>query len=107
MGRRCPAAVNGLSYEKTKVRPAGDPRPDLVRVYVNARYFCIIGLCVGYLGTEVLTHEATHAGYAYAKRVGRNVWGRINDFDEEQIAYPTGRIAAELVRFLRRRELVL
>jgi hypothetical protein len=93
LGRHCLGAVNAMCHERIPPRGpstlCGDPR-----------YFCVIGLIVGHLSMEIITHESVHAGFAYAKRVGRNVWGKVGDFDEEQIAYPAGTIAGSINRVL-------
>lgn len=65
-------------------------------------FFCIIGLVDGKLSSNHISHEAVHAAFAYEKRVKRNVWGPIGDFDEERIAYPAGYITAGIVRVLRK-----
>lgn len=69
-------------------------------VYVDPRYFCVIGLVRGHLSMEIISHEAVHAGCAYAKRGARAPWHDALGFDEEHIAYPAGRIAAAINRAL-------
>jgi hypothetical protein len=98
LGRRCVGAVNVLSYQSISFKDGKESHPVMV---VDPRYFCVIGLVQGYLGMEIITHESTHAGFAYARRcMLRNMWGDIGDFEDEQICYPTGRIANEILRAL-------
>lgn len=99
LGKVCLGVVNSLGYELQK-----DGKT--IQVY-DPRYFAIMGLCVGHLGMEILTHESVHAGISYAKRTGyRNLWHDPMDMDEEKIAYPVGRIARNLVLSLRRAKLL-
>lgn len=64
---------------------------------VDPRYFCVIGLVQDRLTYEIITHEAVHAAYAYVKRIKKSPWDQdAKDFDEEEIAYPVGRIADSL-----------
>jgi hypothetical protein len=102
LGSKCLGAVNALAQERTKFTKG---KPETTTLHVDRRYFCIIGLVKGYLNSEIISHEATHAGFAYHKRVKRNVWGKIGDFDEEQVAYPTGRITDAINRFLHRKKI--
>lgn len=104
LGGKCLGAVNAMVQERCKVSPHRNV-PDVSTLVGDPRYFCIIGLCIKYLTMEIVTHEAVHAGYAYAKRVKRNVWGKIGDFDEEQIAYPSGAIADAINRFIHAKQL--
>lgn len=104
VGRGCRGVVNGMCTERMSVDDSGKTYNH--RLTGDPRYFCIIGLCLGYLGMEVVTHESVHAGFCYEKRVGRNYFGTpARDFDEERIAYPTGRIASAIARFLDKRQL--
>ena len=104
LGLHCFGVVNGLSrwiesYDaKTDTWSRRMERCD-------PRYFCVIGLVVGHLGMEVITHEAGHAGFCYAKRVQRAPWAAARDFDEEEVCDPAGMIAAAIKRFLHRRGL--
>lgn len=95
LGRRCLGAVNALaSYAE---HPATGRR----RMTVDARYFCVVGLCRGHLTMRIISHEAVHAGYAFAKRRARSWWdAQAKHFDEEAIAYPVGEIAAGIVSAL-------
>ena len=70
---------------------------------VDPRYFCMIGLAKGWLSMEILTHEALHAAFAYQDRT-RRVWDPENG--EENLAYPTGRIAAAMLGSLSKAGLV-
>jgi hypothetical protein len=105
ISRRCPGVVNALAHEVIKVGRT-DNEPDEHRLCGDQRYFCMIGLCLGDLYPEILTHEAVHAGFCYEKRVKRNMFGKaVGDFDEERIAYPSGAIAAGINDFLHRKKL--
>ncbi len=101
LGRGCLGAVNSLKI--LHENPAtGEQKQE-----VDRRYFAIMGLCSEHLGMEILSHEAVHAGYAYAQRVGKHSpWHDAFDLDEEHLAYPTGRVACEVVRALRRYKLL-
>lgn len=74
-------------------------------VECDPRYFCVMGLCLKDLSMEVITHESAHAGFAYYRRLGRNMFGEASEPLEEGIAYPVGRIAAEINRFCYRLKL--
>lgn len=100
LGRHCVGAVNGLASEVIDFRKG---RQGKSRMEVDPRYFCLMGLVRGKIDAEIITHEAIHAGFAYAKRVKhRNMWRAAHDFDEEHICYPAGRIALEVSRVLYR-----
>jgi hypothetical protein len=104
VGRGCRGVVNGLCQERMRVGKDGQTYDH--RLTGDPRYFCIIGLCLGFLGMEIVTHESVHAGFCYEKRVGRNYFGTpARDFDEERIAYPTGGIASAIARFLDKHDL--
>lgn len=101
LGRTCCGAVNGLYQETMTVQPRGSKKPDTWRLEVDPRYFCVIGLVANYLSMEIISHEAVHAGFAFAKRASRAPWNQqAQHFDEEAIAYPGGRIAAAINRVL-------
>jgi len=101
LGKGCLGAVNSLKI--LHENPAtGEKKQE-----VDPRYFAIMGLCMDHLGMEILSHEAVHAGYAYAQRVGtHSPWHDAFDLDEEHLAYPTGRVACEVLRALRRHKLL-
>lgn len=67
-------------------------------VEVDPRYFALCFLTHGHLTMEILSHEAVHLGFCYAKRVEREIFKASGSFDEERIAYPAGRLAAALNR---------
>ena len=101
LGKGCLGAVNSLKilWDDTVT---GKRHQE-----VDPRYFAIMGLCADHLGMEILSHEAVHAGYAYAQRVGtHSPWHNAFDLDEEHLAYPTGRVACEVLRTLRRHKLL-
>jgi hypothetical protein len=97
LGRTCCGAVNGLAYERIEIRPG---RSDLHTLVVDPRYFAIMGLVKGYLNMEIVTHEATHAAFAYARRHHRDMWVGSGDLEEENVCYPAGRIAKSINAFL-------
>lgn len=80
------------------------PEHDDVYFIADAKYFCLICLCREQLVVEVICHEAVHAGMAYARRVKRSPWEAARGHEEEAVAYPAGRIAAEIYRYLKERE---
>jgi hypothetical protein len=91
LGRSTLAAVNPLRIDHLRVRAQGDPRPDQRWTEVDARYFCVMGFTLGSLTAEVIAHECVHAAYAFAARRARTWWDeRIDQNDEEAIAYPVG-----------------
>lgn len=104
IGRECRGAVNAMAQTRETVGVKNAKPPVLTG---DPRYFCIIGLCQRWLSMEVVTHEAVHAGYCYEKRVRRNLFGKVGDFDEERIAYPAGRIAGAVNEFLHSKGLYL
>jgi hypothetical protein len=98
LGRCCRGAVNGMFIEVHEYR-----KRQPVRTYLECdpRYFCVIGLVRGYLSMEIISHEAVHAGFNYAKRKSRTPWDeQAQHMDEEAICYPSGRIAAEINRVI-------
>jgi len=90
LGARTLGAVNALAHETIDIRSG---RPDRSTMWVDPRYFAIMGLVRGHLSMEIVTHESVHAAFCYAKRCKGNQWAEYTDFDEEEIAYPAGRIA--------------
>lgn len=96
LGRGCRGVVNSLRQERRNPR-TGDAYRE-----VDPRYFCVIGLCMTDLTMDVICHEANHAGFYYFDRHHQTFWrdqGAHDSFDEE-VCYPTGRIAASINRFL-------
>jgi hypothetical protein len=104
LGRSCLGAVNALAQERTKFQRNGVELPTVLRG--DRRYFCVIGLSAKHLIPEIIAHEAVHAGFAYERRVRRNMFGPACDFDEERIAYPAGRIAGSIEQFARSKGLM-
>jgi hypothetical protein len=87
-------AVNALSSE---VLCNGKP----MFLECDPRYFCVIGLTIGNLSMECITHESVHAGFAFAARHRRDFWvPQPQDYCEEDVAYPAGRIAKRINAFL-------
>lgn len=103
LGKDCLGAVNALGRESMFVDDNGEVSNR--RWVCDPRYFCIIGLCVGHLSMEIITHEAVHAGFCYARRRGRDPWNDDRRLGEEDVAYPAGRIAAAMNRWLDERGL--
>lgn len=98
LGRCCRGAVNGLYME---VQAFSKETESKSRLEADVRYFCVIGLVKGYLSMEIVSHEAIHAGFSFAKRKSRAPWDVLaGDFDEEAICYPSGRIASAISREL-------
>jgi hypothetical protein len=94
LGRGCLGAVTALAQE---VRFLDGKR----FACVDPRYFCVIGLTLGNLSMEVITHECVHAGFAFAKRHAKDYWvSQSDDYDEEDVCYPTGRLARRINTFL-------
>lgn len=104
LGRKCLGAVNGLTSWAEQINlKTGAKR---LRVYwQDPRYFCLIALSEKSLSMEVVCHESSHAGCCYAKRTKNTPWRAVSEFDEEEIAYPAGRVAAAINRFLWRKKL--
>lgn len=103
ISKKCRGVVNALAQERIKF--VGGER-ETRTLHGDPRYFCMIGFCLGELYDEVLTHEAVHAGFCYERRVRRNMFGNaVGDFDEERVAYPVGRIAAEINDFFHAKKL--
>jgi hypothetical protein len=65
----------------------------------DPRYFCVICLAQPHIGMETITHEAVHAGIAYAVRGRRSLWPAGGN-EDEGVAYPTGVIAAAINKHL-------
>ena len=92
-------AVNGLFYESI-------PQKGKPYLQVDPRYFCVIALTKNNLTMEVITHESVHAAYCFIKRKSRTPWAKLaKENDEEEVAYPAGRIAAAINRELYKRNL--
>lgn len=105
-GRECRGAVNGLISEIIRV-PAKGKKQRPPTLEADSRYFCIIALVKNYLCMEVICHEAVHAAFSYSKRIKRSPWDCCTgDFHEEELCYPAGRIAAEIVHSCRKGGLI-
>lgn len=98
LGRGCLGAVNAMGYHAMYVED--DDSISKERWVCDPRYFCVIGLCLGHLSMEIISHEAVHAGFCYARRRGRNPWNDDRSLGEEDVAYPAGAIAAAINRYL-------
>jgi hypothetical protein len=90
LSRGCCGVVNPLStyvedYSAGRLRH---------RIEGDPGYFCVIGLVHGFLTMEIICHESVHAGFCFAKRRLRSHWDdRAEEFDEEAVCYPAGKIA--------------
>lgn len=104
LGAGCVGAVNALGHEAIDFSDDDDDQ-GRSRWVCDPRYFCIIGLCLNHLSMEVVTHEAVHAGFCYARRRGHDPWNDERRLGEEDVAYPAGRIAAAINRWLYDRDL--
>jgi hypothetical protein len=93
LGSRVCAAVNALACE------CCNPVTGETRMEVDPRFFCVMAFNLKDLSMEIIAHESVHAGFAYARRIGkRTLFENALEFDEEEVAYPAGEIAAELNR---------
>lgn len=97
LGPKCLGAVNGLGYEQITVRAGGRERSTLV---CDPRYFAIMGLVLGHLNMEIVTHESVHAAFAYARRQRKDLWVSPGDLEEEAVCYPAGIIAKRVNAWL-------
>jgi hypothetical protein len=97
LGAGCKGAVNAMGYTSERIWSRGRVERHWV---CDPRYFCVMGLCIGYLNMEIVSHEAVHAGFCYARRRGRDPWNDDKGLGEEDVAYPAGAIAAGINRYL-------
>jgi hypothetical protein len=96
LGSKCDGAVNALIFTEQTYEGGKLTAEYLV---ADKRYFCVIGLLREQHNMEVISHEAVHAGFCYAKRVRRTPWNaQVKHFEEEAIAYPAGEVAAAINR---------
>jgi hypothetical protein len=97
--RGCLGIVNALGYHKVDYQKGGPEEGTNHRHFVDPRYFAVMGLSVTHIGTEITTHEAIHAAFAYAKRIGRkDACQPALDNDEESVCYPAGRMHSQLAK---------
>lgn len=96
LGNGCMAAVHDLAREVVSFREGEESK----HLEVDKKYYCVIGFTLEYLNMEIICHECVHAGYAYEKRVRRDVWAPINSIDEERVAYPAGKLARQINKWL-------
>jgi hypothetical protein len=72
---------------------------DETRQEVDPRYFCVMGFNLKDVNPNIICHESVHAGFCYARRVGkRTLFENAMNFDEEEVAYPSGEIAAIITK---------
>lgn len=90
--RKTCAVVSGLAMERCKIEKDGSKTNN--RVEVDPRYFCVMAFNLDDMVYEVLAHECTHAGFCYMRRLKHRspFYRHFSDDDEEQVAYPTGRM---------------
>ena len=96
LGPKCLGAVNGLGYERIDIT-GGRERSTLV---CDHRYFAIMGLVLGHLNMEIVTHESVHAAFAYARRHRKDLWCSPGELEEESVCYPAGIIAKSINAWL-------
>lgn len=96
LGPKCLGAVNGLGYERINIAN-GRQRSTLV---CDPNYFAIMGLVLGHLNMEIVTHESVHAAFAYARRHRKDLWCDPGELEEEAVCYPAGRIAERINTWL-------
>ncbi len=99
LSSNCLGAVNQCMTQFEKVDKNGVVA--VTRAVYDRRHFCVVGLTSDNLGMEVITHESVHAGYCFARRSKRAAWNHLAlEFDEESVAYPAGKVARSIVKFL-------
>ena len=101
LGPKCLGAVNGLGYERIDIA-GGRERSTLV---CDPRYFAIMGLVLGHLNMEIVTHESVHAAFAYARRHRKDLWCDPGELEEEAVCYPAGIIAKRINAWLHEEDL--
>lgn len=94
LGVVAPLSKHVLDYDKSQW-----PEPYLE---VDRRYFSAMGLTMGNLGVDIVTHESVHAAFSYAARRGkRGPWMEEAEGDrEELVCYPAGEIAKQVLNTL-------
>ena len=102
--RRAMACVQGLARERSGTNG--------VKVLeVDPRFFCVMAFALrtkiktAPSWMELIAHESVHAGICYAKRHARDFWVAEGNLGEENIAYPSGKIAAAINRYMHKRHL--
>ena len=89
--------VTALSW---KVTCFSNKEQEKEYIEVDPRYFCLIGLIMGYLRMDIICHEAVHAAFNYKERQNRRLWDDGDNPDhEEEICYPAGIIASRINSF--------
>lgn len=98
LGNCCDGIVHPLFTERYLVDKKGQTSKH--EMCVDPRYYAIMAIIKSKMGSaEVTSHEAVHAGFAYARRIKRTPWDEhIIRNDEEAVAYPAGVINSELAR---------
>jgi hypothetical protein len=81
--------VRGATMEK--INAASGETVGFVR---DPRFFAVVGLCLDYMGSEILAHESVHIGFAWC------AWHGFPATNEENVAYPAGLAMRRMVRSL-------
>ena len=66
---------------------------------VDKNLVCTIGLCRTHLTSEIIAHEACHAGFAHAARFKPGIWDDSGS-EEEDVCYPTGLLTSAINDFV-------
>ncbi len=99
VGRQVEGLVNALSHHSVLIDKEGTETYNTL--WVDRRYFCLVGLINTHLTLHIIAHEAVHVGFCYAKRRARSPWDvHIERFDEEAIAYPAGEFVRQMIEWL-------
>lgn len=89
-----------IGWDEESKGPAEAPTAE--RMIVDPRYSAVIGLSLTKLTTEIVCHEAVHAGMAHARIKNAHPRFDVHQMKlEEDVAYPAGYIAAETLKALR------
>lgn len=97
LGRRCAGFVNKLAVRRIDTETLEEGHAE-----VDRNYFCIVCLVEGNLTAEILSHEATHVGFAWDYRTRGN--GPFADLHnpEENVCYPAGIFLNQVLTHIKR-----
>ena len=99
LGRYTRGAVNALSTHTIEIGKDGSETNSTL--WVDPRYFCLVGLINTHLTLPIIAHEAVHVGFCFARRKARSPWdAQIKHFEEEAIAYPAGEFVKQMIAWL-------
>lgn len=73
---------------------------------VDPNYFALIGLIRSKITLEVVAHECTHAGLAYAARSTTKWTSPKDDHPEEPVCYPVGKLTAQIWDYLNEENII-